>query len=160
MADISLNRGNAASLIGFVALVLGGGIAIGLLTGPDAWFTALEKPSFNPPNWVFAPVWSILYVMIGVAGWLVWTRARPSAAMTLWWLQLGLNFLWSPVFFTLHRMPFALAIVVLMTILAWAFVVATARRVPWAAVLFVPYGLWLMLATALNAALYVLNPGA
>jgi translocator protein len=160
MADISLNRGNAASLIGFVALVLGGGIAIGLLTGPDAWFTALEKPNFNPPNWVFAPVWSILYVMIGVAGWLVWTRARPSAAMTFWWLQLGLNFLWSPVFFTLHRIPFALAIVVLMTILAWAFVVATTRRVPWAAVLFVPYGLWLMFATALNTALYVLNPGA
>src|SRR5262245_2791702 len=98
MADVALKRGNIGGLIAFIALALGGGIAIGAATGPDAWFAALAKPSFNPPNWVFAPVWSALYVMIGVAGWLVWTHARSSLAMKLWWLQLVLNFSWSPTF--------------------------------------------------------------
>ncbi|MFZ5782546.1 MAG: TspO/MBR family protein [Pseudomonadota bacterium] len=156
---MSLKHGGAASLAAFIALALGGGTAIGLLTGPDAWFAALEKPGFNPPDWVFAPVWSVLYLMIGIAGWLVWRRAPRSLAMALWGLQLGLNFLWPPVFFSLHQIPLALAIVALMTVLGWGFVLATIHHMPRAALLFVPYCLWLMFATTLNAALYSLNPG-
>lgn len=159
MTDLALNRRNAGGLIAFVALALGGGTAIGLATGPDAWFAALAKPSFNPPNWVFAPVWSTLYVMIGVAGWLAWTHGRSSPAMKLWWLQLVLNFCWSPVFFLLHRTGLALAIILLLLGAIWAFVAVTARRLPAAALLFVPYGLWVLFATALNAAIYLLNRG-
>lgn len=88
------------TLVLFLVLVVGGGVLIGTATVPGEWYEALAKPAFNPPNWIFAPVWTILYVMIAVAGWRVWTRTHTAGAMAIWWLQLGLNFLWSPVFFT------------------------------------------------------------
>jgi benzodiazapine receptor len=147
-------------LVAFIVLVLGGGTAIGALTGPDVWFASLAKPSFNPPNWLFAPVWTVLYILVGIAGWLVWTRARAGAAMKLWWVQLGLNFLWSPVFFGLHRIDVALVIIGLMLLAIWGFVALTARRLPSAAALFVPYGLWVSFATVLNATFWLLNRGA
>ena len=150
---------NPAVLAAFVILVLGGGMFIGAVIGPDAWFANLAKPSFNPPNWLFAPVWTTLYILIGIAGWLVW-RARAGTAMKLWWAQLALNFLWPPVFFGLHWIGIALAIISLMLVAIWGFVALTARRVPWAAALFVPHGLWVCFATVLNAALWVLNRGA
>lgn len=159
MSDVSLHQRDLGSLIAFVVLVLGAGTAIGAATGPDAWFASLAKPSFNPPNWLFAPVWTVLYVMIGVAGWLVWNRDRSGLAMKLWSAQLALNFLWSPVFFALHRIGPALVVVVLMLAAIWAFVAVSARRHPLAAILFVPYGLWVLFATVLNAALLVLNRG-
>jgi tryptophan-rich sensory protein len=151
---------NPATLAAFIVLVVGGGMAVGALTGPDAWFAGLAKPSFNPPNWLFAPVWTVLYIMIGIAGWLVWTRARASAAMQVWWGQLVLNFLWSPVFFGLHRIGLALAIIGVMALAIWGFVALTARRLPWASALFVPYGLWVSFATVLNGTFWLLNRGA
>jgi tryptophan-rich sensory protein len=157
MAEVVAGRRNPWALAAFVALMLGGGTAIGTLTGPDAWYATLAKPSFNPPNWVFAPVWSTLYVLIAIAGWLVWSRDRTAPSMTLWWAQLVLNFLWSPAFFALHRIDLALVIIVLLLATIWAFVAVTARRQPAAALLFVPYGLWVLFATALNAALFILN---
>lgn len=157
MAEIVAGRRNLWSLAAFVALVLGGGTAIGALTGPDAWYAALAKPSFNPPSWLFAPVWSALYVLIGIAGWLVWSRDRTGRAMTLWWTQLVLNFLWSPAFFAFHRIGLALVVVALLLATIWAFVALTARRLPLAALLFVPYGLWVGFATVLNAGLWMLN---
>ena len=78
-------------LIPFLALVLGGGLAIGIVTAPGPWYASLAKPSFNPPGWIFGPAWSVLYVLIAIAGWRLWNRARSSAAMKLWWLQLVLN---------------------------------------------------------------------
>jgi len=158
MSDVVLKRRNPVALVAFVALVLGTGTAIGVLTGPDAWFASLAKPSFNPPNWVFAPVWTVLYVLIGIAGWLAWTEDRGGTAMKLWWSQLVLNFLWSPAFFALHRIGLALVIVSLLLVVIWTFVTLTARRLPSAALLFVPYGLWVGFATVLNAALWMLNP--
>ncbi len=73
------------SLILFLVLVLGGGLAIGFLTAPGEWYAGLGKPGFNPPNWLFAPVWMVLYVLIAVAGWRVWrtgprTRCSRSTA--------------------------------------------------------------------------------
>ena len=128
-----------------------------MLTGPDAWYATLAKPAFNPPNWVFGPVWSVLYVMIGVAGWLVWTSGRSRPAVTLWWVQLALNFLWSPVFFAMHSIGLALIVISLLLGVIWMFVAVTARQCPRAALLFVPYGLWVGFATVLNASLYLLN---
>ena len=71
----------------------------------------LAKPPFNPPNWIFAPVWTLLYIMVAVAGWRTWQRGPRSAAMTVWFVQLALNFIWSPVFFGAHRPGAALVIV-------------------------------------------------
>jgi len=147
-----------ASLVGFVVLVLGGGMAIGSISPVDAWYAALAKPSFNPPNWIFPPVWTVLYVMIGVAGWIVWNRARRSAAMVTWWLQLCLNFAWSPLFFSAHRIDLALVVILALLVAIWVFVALTVRRLPVAAVLCVPYGLWILFASLLNASIAWLNP--
>lgn len=140
-------------------LVVGGGLLIGALTGPDAWFAQLRKPSFNPPNGVFGPVWTVLYVLIAVAGWRVWTRRSElgQLPLVLWGLQLAANFLWSPTFFTAHRMDFALVVIVALLIAILAFVVATARREAAAAALFIPYAAWVAFATTLNAAFLALN---
>ncbi len=160
MTEIDRRQRNLWLLAAFIALALGGGTAIGMLTRPDGWYASLAKPSFNPPNWVFGPVWSALYVMIGVAGWLVWTSGRSTAAIGLWWTQLVLNFSWSPAFFAMHRIGLALVVVSLLLVAIWAFVAVTARQRPAAALLFVPYGLWVAFATVLNASLYVLNPAS
>jgi tryptophan-rich sensory protein len=73
------------SLIGFLAIVIGGGLAIGFLTAPGDWYEGLAKASLNPPAWLFAPVWTVLYVLIAVTGWRVWQRDRSGWPMRLWW---------------------------------------------------------------------------
>ena len=115
------------NLIFFLALVVGGGIAIGIVTAPGEWYVNLVKPSFNPPNWIFAPVWTVLYVFIAIAGWRVWTRGNDLFAIQLWVIQLVLNFLWSPTFFVAERPGWALAIISALLIVVLVF----ARRV-WA----------------------------
>lgn len=147
-------------LPGFLLLVLGGGLSIGALTGPDAWFGALRKPSFNPPSWLFAPVWTVLYVLIAIAGWRVWSKEAGALPMALWWLQLVANFLWSPIFFAAHRIDLAFAVIVLLLLLVIAFILTSWRRDSIAALLFVPYALWVAFATALNAAILSLNGAA
>ena len=146
------------ALIAFVALVTGCGSAIGLIVQPGDWYAGLTKASFNPPDWVFAPVWTILYVLIGIAGWRIWFRGGlRTAAMKLWIAQLALNFSWTPVFFGAHLPGFALAIIVATLITIVAFIAAAWPRDRLAAWLFVPYALWVAFATALNAAIVVLN---
>lgn len=141
----------------FISLVLGGGLAIGYFTAPGEWYRSLEKPAFNPPNWIFGPVWSALYVMIGIAGWRIWRADSGSLAMKLWWAQLALNFLWSPTFFTAHQIGAALAIILALLATIVLFI-ASARRVDRvAAWLFAPYAAWVAFASALNASILTLN---
>ena len=144
-------------LILFLALVVGGGLVIGIVTVPGAWFAALAKPSFNPPNWIFAPVWTALYIMIAVAGWRLWRAARAGAAMKLWWAQLVLNFIWSPLFFSLHRIDLAFGVLVLLLIAILAFIATAWRRDRIAALLFGPYAAWVAFASLLNGAIWRLN---
>jgi tryptophan-rich sensory protein len=100
--------------IGFLVLTVGGGLAVGFVTAPGEWYAGLAKPAFNPPSWLFAPVWSVLYVLIAVAGWRTFERERSGRSMRLWWAQLGLNFLWSPVFFSTHQIGAALLVILLL----------------------------------------------
>jgi len=86
-----MNR--AVVLILFLVLVVGGGLAIGYMTAPGEWYAQLTKPAFNPPGWIFGPVWTVLYVLIAVAGWRAFERHRRGWPMRLWWTQLALNFL-------------------------------------------------------------------
>ncbi|MGE3245342.1 MAG: TspO/MBR family protein [Beijerinckiaceae bacterium] len=141
----------------FIAVPLAAGMVIGYATAPGAWYAALVKPGFNPPNWVFAPVWSTLYVLIGVAGWLVWRRAAASPAMAFWGLQMLLNWAWSPVFFTLHAPGAALVIILLLLISILAFLFFARRVDRLAAWLFLPYAVWVAFATALNFEIWRLN---
>ena len=145
------------ALILFLILVVGGGLVIGYLTTPGEWYARLTKPAFNPPGWIFGPVWTVLYVIIAVAGWRIWQRDRGGWPMKLWWAQLALNFLWTPVFFGAHQITFALVVILLMLAAILAFI-ATARRQDRAAAwMFLPYAAWVAFATALNAAILTLN---
>jgi tryptophan-rich sensory protein len=144
-------------LLGFLILVMGGGLAIGYVTLPGEWYAGLTKPSFNPPGSIFGPVWTVLYLLIAVAGWRSFERDRRGWSMRLWWAQLVLNFLWSPVFFGAHRIGLALFVILLMLVAILAFVVASARQDRVAAWLFVPYAAWVAFASILNAAIFVLN---
>ena len=148
---------NIRLLLLFLILVVGGGITIGIVTAPGDWYAALSKPAFNPPNWIFAPVWTVLYIFIALAGWRIWLYARKSLAMTAWGVQLALNFIWSPVFFSAHRMDIALIIIVLLLLAIIAFIVTSWREDKLASILFWPYAAWVGFASLLNAALLYLN---
>lgn len=150
------------ALAGFLVAVVGGGSLIGILTGPGDWYRGLAKPWFNPPDRVFGPVWTVLYVMIAVAGWRTWTRSRVADTGTMaWWFgQMLLNFLWTPIFFTAHRIDLALLVIVLLLASILVFIVRSAGRDRVAALLFVPYAAWVAFATILNVALLRLNPQA
>ena len=145
------------SLVVFVVLVLGGGLLIGYATLPGEWYALLAKPPFNPPNWVFGPVWSLLYILIAIAGWRTWRLQPESAAMKAWVAQLVLNFLWSPTFFGAKLTGLALVVIVLLLasiLLFIARVWASDRLSGW---LFVPYAAWVAFATLLNASIVWLN---
>src|SRR6476661_3091864 len=75
----------------FVVFVLGGGFLIGYLNVPGSWYAGLNKPWFNPPNWIFAPVWAAIYLLVAISGWRTWERYGQGSAMRLWLLQMALN---------------------------------------------------------------------
>lgn len=141
----------------FVAGVLGLGLLIGAFSAPDEWYQALAKPAFTPPGWVFGPVWTVLYIMIGVAGWRVWRLSDAGGAMAAWWVQMALNFIWTPTFFIAHAIGVALVVIVLLLAAILAFIALTWRRDRVAALLFVPYAAWVAFASLLNASIWTLN---
>jgi len=146
------------SLLVFLLLVAVAAGA-GSLSAPDAWFEALQKPSFNPPNWVFAPVWSVLYVLIAVAGWRVYRKAGFVPAIAAWLAQLLVNAIWSPLFFGMHRIDLALIDIIILDVLVLATIAMFFPRDRVAGWLMMPYLAWIGFATALNAAIGSLNPG-
>ena len=160
-----LTRGrDLLGLGGFVAVCaavsgLGGAVTA---TSVDTWYQALEKPAFNPPDWLFPIVWTILYVMIAIAGWRVWRRAPIDVtrrALAVFAVQLGLNLGWSFLFFGLQQIGIALAEIVVLFLAIAANAVLFWRIDRWAGTLLVPYLVWVAYATVLNAALWLLNPG-
>ena len=145
------------SLLVFFILVLGGGLLIGYATLPGAWYASLTKPPFNPPNWIFAPAWTLLYVLVAVAGWRTWLREPTGASMKIWAVQLVLNFLWSPTFFGARMIGPALVVVVLLLASIVVFIVHVWNRDRLSGWLFVPYAAWVTFATLLNASILLLN---
>ncbi|WP_170379579.1 TspO/MBR family protein [Ruegeria atlantica] len=143
--------------IAFLALVMGGGILIGILTAPGDWYGQLSKPAFNPPNWVFGPVWTVLYVLIAVTGWRQFETDRSSTAMKLWWAQMGLNFLWSPTFFVLQQPWFALVVIVALLVVIVMFIARVRNSDRVSALAFLLYLAWVAFATALNLSIAILN---
>lgn len=133
------------------------GSGIGYLTAPGEWFAALRKPFFQPPNWLFAPVWTILYVLIGIAGARVYSLSNAAALQGVWIVQMVLNFLWSPAFFAAEAPRIALFIIVLMLLAILAFLWLARGRDRMSFLLFLPYLAWVAFATLLNAAIVWLN---
>ena len=144
-------------LLGFLVLVMGGGLAIGFLTAPGVWYAGLAKPSFNPPGWVFAPVWTVLYVLIAVAGWRTWCQDPRKWSMRLWWVQLALNFAWPPVFFFAHQVGLALVVILLLLSAILIFIATCWRSDPLTSWLFSPYAAWVGFASLLNGSIFALN---
>lgn len=153
----------AISALGFVGwLVLAfSAAALGGLFPPGDWYARLQKPSWNPPNWVFGPVWTALYTLMAVAAWRVWRRGgfgTRRRELVVFLVHLVLNALWSPCFFGLHSPALGLAEIVLL----WGALVATLvlfwRVDRLAGALFVPYLAWVSFAAFLNFTLWRLNP--
>jgi len=144
------------SLLLFIVVVLGIGWAVGYVTAPGEWYASLNKPFFNPPGWLFAPVWSILYVLIAIAGWRVWT-AGETTLTSLWFIQMVLNFLWSPAFFGIQMPALALVIIIVLLVTIYAFIAKAWNRDRTSALLFLPYAAWITFATLLNFSIVVLN---
>lgn len=126
------------------------------------WYAALLKPALNPPAWVFGPVWTVLYILIGIALYLVWSRGwsqkNVQVAMTIFAVQLVLNVLWSYLFFGLQSPFFALIEIVLLWIAIFMTLGAFYRVSVPAALLLLPYLLWVSFAAYLNYGIYILNP--
>lgn len=135
--------------------------AVGALFMPGEWYAALNKPAWNPPGWIFGPVWTALYAMMAVAAWLVWKRGGLAAQrrpLGLFLTQLALNALWTPLFFGLRQPGVAFAEIILL----WLAILATllafrpvSRAAAW---LLAPYLAWVSFAAVLNATLWRLNP--
>jgi len=157
---VPANPRRGLALAAWVGLCLAVGMIAGLLFKPGAWYAALEKPLFNPPAWVFAPAWTVLYMVMGVAAWRIWClpeSAERQQALRQFGVQLALNAAWTPVFFGAQSLAGGLAVIVLMAI---AIVVTIQRFHPLdkiAAWLLAPYLAWVTFATALNVALLALN---
>lgn len=145
-------------VVSFVAAGLG---SAATTKGVTTWYPTIAKPSWNPPNWVFAPVWTTLYLLMSIAAWRAWRAAStPSEATKTLWLygaQLVLNALWSVLFFLLHRPDLALFEIVAFLALLIALLVRFARTDRLAAILWSPYVAWVSFATLLNGTIWWLN---
>jgi tryptophan-rich sensory protein len=154
-------QGNQAlALVGWMVLCLAAsGTAVFVST--DGWYAGLHKPAWNPPSWIFGPVWILLYVMMAVAAWLVWREGGwkvRSWDLGLFLLQWLLNALWTPLFFGMHRSGLAFAEIIVL----WLVLAATMRSF-WrakkpAGVLLAPYLAWVSFAAVLNFTIWRLNP--
>ncbi len=137
--------------------VAGAGSAV-TLNAISTWYAILNKPIFNPPNTIFGPVWTLLYLLMSISLAIVWSQKKKTiSALQMFFAQLGLNFLWSYVFFGLH-LPFGGLIVI---ILLWAAIFQTIKRFSpiskYAAYLLYPYLAWVSFAAILNLAIVILN---
>jgi translocator protein len=148
------------ALVGWLAVCFAAS-ATAVFVSTGGWYAALLKPSWNPPAWLFGPVWSLLYVLMAVAAWLVWreggwkTQQRQLRLFLLQWL---LNALWTPLFFGMHQLGPAFAEIIILWLVLAATLISFwgVRKI--AGVLLVPYLAWVSFAAALNFAIWRLNP--
>ena len=154
---------NSIKLIIAIAIPVAVGAISGFFTatGVESWFQTITKPSWNPPSWIFAPVWTTLYIMMGVALFLVWksdsSDILKKTAITLLTIQLVLNFFWSFIFFDQHQIGWALVEIIAMWIFILLTIFAFGNISKLAAWLLVPYISWVSFATILNYTIWKLN---
>jgi len=150
---------NILSLLVFL-LVVFVAAGSGALFSPGPWYKSLKRPSWTPPDWAFPVVWTILYVMIAIAGWLVWKAQGFGPALAVWGVNIVVNALWSYFMFGRKNIALALADVALLWLLTAAFIVIASGVDKTAGWLFVPYLVWVSIASALNFEVWRLNRGA
>lgn len=145
-----------------IILPLSLGAIAGIVTAQSIpeWYTTLNKPSFNPPNWIFGPVWTILYILMGISFFLIWKQEpckERNLAILIFLFQLLLNFAWSFLFFYFKMIGFALIEIILLWINIVIMLVLFYKIKPTASYINIPYLLWVSFATVLNASYYFLN---
>ncbi len=147
------------ALAGFVVLCLAVGALGGWATAQSVaeWYPTLNKPTWTPPPWVFAPVWTMLYILMGLAAWLVWRKGNARTAMVLFGVQLLLNLAWSFLFFGARSPGLGLVDIVVLWLAIAAMIFAYFSKSRPAALMMLPYLAWVSFATALNVAIYALN---
>ena len=151
--------GNVLALVGWLALTFAAALT-GVFISTGGWYASLVKPAWNPPNWIFGPVWTLLYGMMAVAAWLVWQRGgwtgqrRP---LCLYLLQWALNALWTPLFFGLRRPGLAFGEITVLALAVPATLAAFWKVRRLAGALLVPYALWVLFAAVLNFTIWWLN---
>lgn len=146
------------ALLPFLAAVAVVAVVGGLSASSSAeTYRALELPPFAPPSWLFGPVWTVLYVAIAIAGWLMWRAGAGPVALGLWVVQLVLNMAWTPLFFAADRYGWALVDITALLITVVATIAVCRRASPAAAWLLAPYAVWVGFAMALNGAIVILN---
>ena len=149
-------------LIVSIILPLGLGSIAGIFTAQSIpeWYATLNRPSFNPPNWIFGPVWTTLYILMGISLFLIWKQdpgKERNLAILAFFLQLLFNVAWSFIFFYFNMIGFALVEIILLWISIVIMLVLFYKIKPMAAYINVPYLLWVTFATVLNASYYFLN---
>jgi len=143
----------AAILITFCAPLAG------IFSTPDDWYATLAKPDWNPPGWIFGPVWTALYLMMATAAWLVWKREGWGKPLWLYLAQLALNAAWTPIFFGAHQLGWAAVEICVMWVAILLTMLAFKRVHMAAALLLLPYLAWVSFAAFLNFTLWRMNPG-
>ena len=154
---------NISKLIIAVAIPVAVGATSGFftVTGVESWYQSINKPLWNPPDWIFGPVWTTLYILMGIALYLVWNSDTSSAlkrtAITLFSIQLIFNFFWSFIFFNQQQIGWALVEIIMMWIAILLTIFSFAKISTAAAWLLVPYICWVSFATVLNYTIWNLN---
>ncbi len=157
-----MTKSQIFKLFASLVLPLGLGAIAGLFTAEAVpeWYETLNRPSFNPPNWLFGPVWTILYILLGISLFLIWKKSASkerNLAILVFLLQQALNFAWSFIFFYFNMIGFALVEIILL----WASIIIMLilfRKIkPIAAYINIPYLIWVTFAAILNASYYLLN---
>lgn len=157
-----MNLKKLGLLLGFILLPVIVGITASIATqsSVDTWYLTLQKPFFNPPNWLFAPVWTTLYILMGVSAFLIHTL-KPSAmrtlAMDVFYFQLFLNFLWSWLFFWFQSPLLGLICILFLLVVLIVMIRRFYGLNKTAGLLQIPYLIWILFATSLNAAILYLN---
>ena len=142
---------------------VGGCLLVGFISGlwtarsVKSWYSRLKKPSFNPPNWLFGPVWTLLYILMGISLYIIWNANGPVLAIIFFIIQLILNFLWSLLFFSLRKPLVAFIDIILLLAMIILTAIEFYQISSIAAFLFIPYILWVSFASLLNFSVYSLN---
>jgi tryptophan-rich sensory protein len=146
-------------LLGFFVLCFSVAIFGALITSKNikSWYATLNHPPGTPPDWFFAPVWTILYALMAISAWRIWHYPNHTSALKLWFVQLAFNALWTPVFFGLHQIGLAIAIIIILDLIIIQTIDVFAARDGVAALLLIPYLLWNFYATYLNVGTWWLN---
>ncbi len=154
-----MKKGAKLSVSILLPLIIGGISGYYTAANIQSWYVTLIKPSFNPPNYLFGPVWTSLYIIMGISFYMIWssTKSNKNKLIGIYLFQLVLNFLWSFIFFKYHAIGIAAIEIVFLWLSILTMIMMFYKNNKWAAFINIPYLLWVSFASVLNISIYLLN---